>query len=278
MDPLSTHEFACIQQAIEWYVEALAAHGISLRVRRNFSDYAAIRHAHCDTDPDQAFGPIPAAFGSEDFWLLAQSHLGEPIAIYYVCRFIVDDFYDLIRSQALWFGERRPSDPRFIVECEIPWFGGEVAYAGGAWVRKDYRGASRQPRLSTVISRLARAITLRNKPFDYDTGMIRTDPRDLPAVADRKALSLALEAYGFARVRRLVDGWFPPFGCDAVIHLCHSTRAEAMASLRTPPSSVAEAALRLFEFRQTPLVEQHDQLIDMPPLIGEGQQQTSVRK
>jgi hypothetical protein len=71
--------------------------------------------------------------------------------------------------------------------------------------------------------------------------MILIDPRDPTVVADRKAISLGVEAYGFARTCRFVDGWFPPEGREAVMHLCHSTRAEALASLVTPPLIVAAA-------------------------------------
>jgi hypothetical protein len=71
--------------------------------------------------------------------------------------------------------------------------------------------------------------------------MILIDSRDPTVVADRKAISLGVEGYGFARARRFVDGWFPPEGREAVVHLCHSTRAEALASLVTPPLFVAAA-------------------------------------
>lgn len=241
MNLLSISECGQVQRAIDGYVEALAAHRTSLRVRHNFRDYAAIRYVHGDIHLNQAFDPIFTRFGSEDFWLLAQNQVGDPIATYCVRRFIVDDFYRLIRSQALWFGAARPVDPRFVVECEIPPFGGEVAHAGGLWVREDYRGAFRQPRLSTVMSRLACAITLRNRPFDHDSAMIRITPRGSAEVADRKAVSLGVGAYGFARACRYVDGWFPPEGREAIMHLCHSTRAEALASLVTRPLSVAAA-------------------------------------
>jgi hypothetical protein len=242
VNTLSINECGQVQRAIDGYVGVLAAVRISLSVRRNFRDYAAIRHANGDVHLNQAFDPVFTRFGPDDFWLLAQNLIGDPIATYCVRRFIIDDFYRLLRSQALWFGAARPADPRFVVECEIPPFGGEVAHAGGLWVRKDYRGASREPRLSTVMSRLACAIALQNRPFDHDSAMILIDHRNSAEDADRKAASLGVEAYGFARARRFVDGWFPPEGREAVMHLCHSTRAEALASLITPPLSVATAA------------------------------------
>jgi hypothetical protein len=98
-------------------------------------------------------------------------------------------------------------------------------------VREDYRGCSR---LAIVMPRFARAIALRSRPFDHDSGMIRNHPQDGAKVADRKAAFMGKRIYGFARVHRFVDGWFPPEAREAIVYLCHSTRAEAMDSLVVP--------------------------------------------
>jgi hypothetical protein len=270
-------EAKIIQQAIENYMVSLAAIGISLRLRRDFIAYAAIRKTNGNTHLNQAFDPQYIKFGDNDFWLLARNRRGEAIATYCMRHFIVDDFYDLIRSQALWFGNRlRLADPRFVVDCAIPPFGGDVVHGGGCWVREDYRGRSKQPRLSHALSHLARATALRNSPIDHDSAMIRNDPRDSAPVADRKAVSLGIEAYGFARVHRFVDGWFPPEGRNAVMHLCHLTRAEAVASLATPLAGPAAVGLQRAEFPQPALVYQHEQLVDPLTIAGEGQNQARI--
>jgi hypothetical protein len=234
---LSTEEHACIQQAIENYISSLGAEGIALRVRRNFETYIAIRHQHGDIHLNQAFDPKFVRFGPHDFWLLAENRSGEPLATYCSRRLVIDNFFDLIRSQALWFGNRpRLVDPRFAIDCKIPPFGGEVAHGGGLWVREDYRGSSQ---LAAILPRFARAIALRNRPLDHDSGMIRDDPQDSPKLADRKAIFMGVRSYGFGRVERFVSGWFPPEGRDAIMHLCHSTRAEIMESLISPRLSLA---------------------------------------
>jgi hypothetical protein len=276
--PLSIEESTAIQLAIEGHIGSLADAGITLRVKRNFETYAAIRLANGVMHFNQAFDPRHVRLGNDDFWLLALDRRGEAVATYCVRRFIVDDFYDLIRSQALWFGRRpRLADPRFVVDCTIPSFGGQVIYEGGNWVRKDYRGRCRQPRVCHALSRLARAIALRNGPFDYDTAMILNDPRDRPEVTSRKAVSLGIEACGFAGVHRFVNGWFPPEGREAILYLCYSTRAEAMASLAPPLMRNAGAqGLRPLEFWQEPLVEQNEELIDASSICGQWQQEPSV--
>jgi hypothetical protein len=264
---LSNDEFARVQLAIEEYLEMLAAIGITVRIRRDFDHYVATRHILGHIHLNQAFDPTFTHFKSDDFWLLAQNRAGEAIATYCVRRSIVEDFFDLVRSQALWFGEPGRVDPQFVVKCESPSFGGEVSHGGGLWVREDYRGAWRRPRLSSVMMRLGCAIALRNRPFDHDSAMILIDPRCPLELAERKAVSLAVEAYRFARAHPLVNGWFPPEGREATVYLCHSTRSEALASLMRPPLSIAAGGKRP-EFRDSPLVYQHQQLVDASAVGG----------
>jgi hypothetical protein len=269
--PTNIDETTIVQRAIDGCIASLAEAGIALRLRRNFETYAAIRHANGTMHLNQVFDPRHATFGDDDFWLLALDRRGDAIATYCIRRFVADDFYDLIRSQALWFGDRpRATDPRFVVDCAIASFGGEIVHEGGCWVRKDYRGISKRPRLSQTISRIARALALRQRPFSYDTGMILNDPRDRPEVTSRKAVSLGIEAYGFAGVHRFVSGWFPPEGRDAIVYLCYSTRAEALASLAPPLPQYADAqSLGPLEFRQEPFVEQYEEPIYALSICGE---------
>jgi hypothetical protein len=272
VDQLATYEAARVQLALEASIAALGDAGISLHVRRNFSTYAAIRRAHGDVHLNQAFDPRETCFGHDDFWLLAENHRGEAIATFCLRRLVVEDFYAMIRSQALWFSNGLPPlDPRFVVECAIPPFGGEISHGGGLWVRGDYRGCSR---LAIIMPRFARAIALRCRLFDHDSAMIRKDPWDRPEIAERKAVFMGKRVYGFARVHRLVDGWFPPDAREAVLYLCHSTRAEAVDSLSVPRGTLG--GLQHLEFRKRPLVDQHDELIDTPTIGGKGQQQSRI--
>jgi hypothetical protein len=272
VDRLATYEAARVQLAIEGSIAALGEAGISLHVRRNFSNYAAIRRAHGDVHLNQAFDPRETCFGQDDFWLLAENHRGEAIATFCLRRLFVEDFFALIRSQALWFSNgSSPVDPRFVVECAIPPFGGEISHGGGLWVREDYRGRSR---LAIIMPRFARAIALRCRPFDHDSGMIRKDPKDRSEIAERKAVFMGKRVYGFARVHRFVDGWFPPDAREAVLYLCHSKRAEAVDSLVAPRASLE--CLQHLEFRKRPFIDQHDELIDTPTVGGKWQQQACI--
>ena len=272
MDLLSTFESAHIQIAIEGSIAALGDVGISLQVRRNFETYAAIRRTHGDIHMNQTFDPRETRFGPDDFWLLAENHDGEAIATYCLRRFFVEDFYGLVRSQALWFSNRPLLvDPHFVVECAIPPFGGEISHGGGLWVREDYRGSFR---LAMIMPRFARAIALRTRPLDHDSGMILNDLRDRTNVVDRKATFMGRRVYGFARVHRLVDGWFPPEARRAIIHLCHSTRAEAVGSLLALRATLD--GLRRPKLGKRPLVYQHDKLVNSPTIRSKGEKQARV--
>ena len=63
VDLLTTYESARIQLAIEGSIAALLEARISLRVRRNFETYAAIRRTHGDIHLNQAFDPRETRFG-----------------------------------------------------------------------------------------------------------------------------------------------------------------------------------------------------------------------
>jgi hypothetical protein len=235
---LNETESFTVRLAVNKFKAVLDTAKISLDIRYDFASYAAVRRAHGGARLNQAFDPKYTSFDKDDFWLLARDQYGDAIATYCVRRFIIDDFSRLIRSQALWFSAGPcPVGQKLTIECESPPFGGEIVHGGGLWVRQDCRGSSR---LALVLPRLARALSLNERPFDHDTGMIRNDPKDSLQTAERKAVFAGIRIYGFARVSRFVNGWFPPEGRNAIMHLCHATKTEAIASLSTaaPTASI----------------------------------------
>jgi hypothetical protein len=229
MATLLAEEMCGAVQAIDRFMAVLATMNITIEIHRDFSLYASIRRAHGDVHLNQAFDPKYTWFSEYDFWLLARWRNKDVIAACCSRRFITDDFYRLIRTQALWFS-RTPSliKQQLTIDCDIAPFGGEIIYGGGLWVRHDLRGSSR---LAFVLPRLGRALSLRERAFDHDTAMILSAAHDSPKAAERKAVFTAKRIYGCARVSRFVEGWFPPEGRKAIMHLCHSTKAEAIASL-----------------------------------------------
>jgi hypothetical protein len=273
MSKLSRQESKVIDEAHNGLRTLLLNNALSLELRDDFEKYTAIRRYHGDRHLNQAFDPEHVKFGKGDFWLLAENSKGEAIATYCLRRFSVNDFFDVIRSLTLW--SHNPSngaDPRFAVACKIPPFGGEVVHGGGLWIRNDYRGHSR---LAVLLPRLARIFALRQRSFDHDSAMIRNNPAEPTEVAERKATFVGTKVYGFARVHRFVDGWFPPEGRDAIMHLCHATRAEIIASLPAW-QIVGERSRRGSELGKLPFVNQHYQVVHTPAILSEWQQQSSI--
>jgi hypothetical protein len=80
--------------------------------------------------------------------------------------------------------------------------------------------------------------------------------------------------YGFARVDRFVDGWFPPEARNAVMHLCHATRVEVIASLFAMHTKSAD--LEFGELRKHPFVYQDYQSIHPAAILSQRQQQASI--
>jgi hypothetical protein len=232
MASLTDDEFDAAQSAIGAFTGRLQATGFAIRVHTDFDAYVAIRRRHGSRHLNQAFDPQHTLFGAGDFWLLAEDGRGDPVATYCLRRLRVEDFYALVRSQRLWFGRfPRPLEVPLDIACQIPAFGGDVVHGGGLWVREDYRGVAK---LAGLLPRLGCAIALRDAPIDHECGMILGDPLDPPAIALRKAVFIGRKVYGFARVHPIVNGWFPPEKRHALVSLCHSTRAEAIASLPCP--------------------------------------------
>lgn len=227
--PLSDAEFAIVQQAIDGYADWLLGLRLRAHVRRDFDRYVALRHAHGDRHINQAFDPTHTRFGPRDFWVLVEEAHGAAVATFCMRSLDVANVYTLIQSQSLWFSKRpRLVDPGFVVSCSIPPFGGRVGHGGGLWIRPDLRG---QQGLVRLMPRFARALALRNHDIDHDSAMLlnSADPAQAAKVHHRAAA--AARTYGFARAEPFVQGWFPPEQRDATMHLCHSTRAEAIGSL-----------------------------------------------
>jgi hypothetical protein len=237
MATLLAEDTRSVRNAVDRFMTGLETQNISIELRQDFTSYISIRYSQGDIHLNQAFDPEYTSFNKNDFWLLARGQSGHAIATYCVRRLINDDFYQLIRTQALWFSRIPGLQRKLAVECEIRPFGGEIAHGGGLWVRQDLRGSSR---LAFVLPRLARALALDDRAFDHDTGMIRSAPNDSAKSAERKAVFAGMRTYGFARVSRFVDGWFPPEGRTAIMHLCHATKDEAIASLSDTISPARE--------------------------------------
>ncbi len=262
-----------VPQSLNLLARLLEIADIRISCSADFSHYRQIRKRHGESHLNQALDPRHAVLGANDFWLLAENRRREAIATYCLRRFEVPDFFDLVRSQRLWFAKKPPAgDRRYVVDCAIAPFGGAIIHGGGLWVREDYRGVSR---LALILPHLARAMALARHGFDHDSAMIRDVPGQPANANERRAKFMGRIVYGYARVERFVEGWFPPEKRNALMHLCHSTRAEAVASLARVVAARADRGAS-GQLGQRPFVDQHDQPVYAPAVLGDWQDQARI--
>lgn len=215
--PLTDPEFACVQRHCATTLTTILRLGLTVHVEHDFPAFMRYRGAVGDGFCYPSFDPARCRIGPDDFWLRAVDDDGRTVACNATRIFRdVEDFYDLMRSEALW-GDRLP---RVIGRCEpdctIPTFGGVVGHWGGMWVDPSQRGRG----LAKLLPELLRGLMLRNHAIDYETGLV-FEP----------LVGLALGQYQFARCEKVIDGYFPPSGKPARVYLCHTDRAEALRSV-----------------------------------------------
>jgi hypothetical protein len=199
--------------------------GVRLSIEFDFDGLLEARAESSDPWLYPTFDPRLSDLSEDALWLRAATPSGDTIATYAVRVFETGDFYDLMRSGALWFAQ--PAAERGgcrIVSATLP-IAGLVGHCGAAWVHPAWRDRG----LVQLLCRYGRALLLRDFAVDHETGL----------VAEHNYRSgLAQRAYGYPRVPKVVDGFFPPSGSEARVYLCHMSRAEMLddlRSLRTAP-------------------------------------------
>jgi hypothetical protein len=227
---LSDGEFALVQDYIAHVMEEVLEMGLRLEIEHNFDLFASIRGRVADKWVYPACDPHLSDIETDALWVRAVDRGGETVATGAVRIFETDDFYELMRSERLWFRTPGIGAPkRCPVDCSIPPFGGTIGHGGGVWVHPTWRGRG----LAGIMPKFARALTVRNNEIDYETGLVFEELRSLP-----------LRAYGFPRVAKIVDGFFPPTGKAERVYLCHITRNEVLTDMRAvlAPRRVAAVA------------------------------------
>jgi hypothetical protein len=193
--------------------------GAELSVESDFDELIDARAQSSDPWIYPTFDPRLSDLGEDALWLRAATPQGDTVATYAVRVFDTDDFYDLMRTGALWFA--RPAGRRACghVAAPVP-IAGLVGHCGAAWVRPDWRERG----LVQLLCRYGRGLLLRDFAVEHETGL----------VFERNFRSgLAQRAYGYPRVPNVIDGFFPPSGSEARVHLCHMSRTEMLADLRS---------------------------------------------
>jgi len=231
-EPLSDIEFGLVQQYCARTMAEILRLGLSVHIEQDFDAFAQARRSVGDGFCYPTFDPARCRISASDFWLRVVDDGGKTVSTLATRIFEdVEDFYQLIRSEAIWGDRILRAVGRCHPVCTIPPFGGVIAHNGGMWVDPTRRGHG----LAKLLHGLSRGLALRNSAIDHDTGLV-FEP----------LVRVAFSQYQFPRCDLVIDGYFPPTGKPERVYLCHISRAEALASMalaavdnREPLSAVA---------------------------------------
>jgi hypothetical protein len=216
--PLDGSESVSLQSHIDVISESISELGLDLHVERDFESFVEVRR-RCD-EPwiYPSFDPRLSDLSSAARWLRASTPDGDTVGTFALRVFDTSDFYDLMRSGALWFGETQSNDqPRCRVQTSVS-LSGLIGHCGGAWVHPAWRGRG----LVQLLCLYSRALLLRDFDVDHETAL----------VFERLYRNgLARRAYHYPRLLKVIDGFFPPTGTSEQVYLCHIAQDEMWAGV-----------------------------------------------
>ena len=128
-----------------------------------------------------------------------------------------------MRTHRLYFDRKPILDYRPIditASNNVPVIGGKVGVAGGFWVHPRYRGT----KLSNIISRVTRILSLRHFGIDWSISLVRDTPR-------RKAM--IHNTYGLSNSVSVSRGYYPPYNTELDMQMSYMHRSEMLEQVRS---------------------------------------------
>ena len=197
-----------------------------VKLIRNAPGRAAITSSH---DPSKSY-----IHPGNAFWVIVRERdkklsdrllLRQPPIVACLCHRVIqtDNIADEIRTHRLFYDLKPILDFRpvnIVLGDNSPVIGGKVGIAGGFWVHPRYRGS----KLSNIVSRVTRALSLRHFDIDWTISLVRDTPR-------RKAM--IHNTYGLAHSVSITRGYYPPYGCDLDIQMSYMHRDEILDQFRS---------------------------------------------
>jgi GNAT superfamily N-acetyltransferase len=231
--PLSVEERGVIQRCLDRVVEEILLLGLRPELVYDFEEFAALRGAVVPPWVYPSFDPRLSELHSDAHWIRVANQFGDTLGMLASRVFRTADFYELMRDETLWFREPPPgAGTRCVVSGEnLPRISGVVAHAGALWVHPSWRKRG----LSTLIPLFNRAMLLRNFAIDHQTALV---------FEGMAASGLPRNGYGFPRVEKVIEGFFPPTGKAERVYLCEINRAEILERMRRvlAPAAAVDAA------------------------------------
>jgi hypothetical protein len=130
---------------------------------------------------------------------------------------------DEVRTHRLFFDRQPILDYRPVeiaISKETPVIGGKVGLAGGFWVHPSHRGS----KLSNIVSRVTRVLSLRHFDIDWSISLVRDTPRRTAMIHN---------TYGLAHSTSITRGYYPPYGYDLDMQMSYMHREEILDQVRS---------------------------------------------
>lgn len=225
MISLSQTEFGLLQLSIETLQQEIAKLGLNMVVERDFHRLSAALQKGQVGVLNPTFDPDLNPIGKDDFWLNLMDEDGGTAACIAARFFESENFTDLAAAGTLFHPGGMKAfvgdEPVEILETSRK-IGGLINYAGGLWVRTDYRKKG----LALILTYLSRSLAIRNFGADFTCGY---HLRSL-------ALSpLPLQVYGYAHQELSYRGFYPPAGGHEEMHLGYVDLEQSLGRIRDLP-------------------------------------------
>jgi hypothetical protein len=231
-----------IQTFIDRARDDLDRRGLTLEVDSDLSNWVKlIRSAPGRTviasthDPSRSF-----VHPGNSFWIIVRERdrrfidrllrRDRPV-VACLCHRVVEteNIAEEVKTHRLFFDRKPILDYRpvnVVMDEGTPVIGGKVGLAGGFWVHPRYRGS----KLSNIVSRVTRVLSLRHFDIDWSISLVRDTPR-------RKAMIHS--TYGLAHSTSIIRGYYPPYGYDLDMQMSYMHRDEILDQVRA--ENAAEA-------------------------------------
>lgn len=254
MSRLTNNDLIEIQTFVDRAKEELGRRGLTLEVDSDLSNWVRLMKnapgklvVASTHDPSRSY-----LHPGNSFWIFIrerdQSFVDrllrrEKPIVACLCHRVIEteNIGEEIRTHRLFFDRNPILDYRpvnVVLGDNAPVIGGKVGLAGGFWVHPKYRGS----KLSNIVSRVTRVLSLRHFDIDWSISLVRDTPR-------RKAM--IHNTYGLAHSVSITRGYYPPYGYDLDMQMSYMHRDEIMEQVRaenaaergaksdTPPSHAA---------------------------------------
>ncbi len=203
--------------------------GIDFHLHDDFERYMAVNRA-CRDSWYQSQSTFDPAFGRLDraFWIEARARQDGQLAATFAERlFVVRDgtLADFLAELRLFYDEPR-RDARAGESCEVfssaaKRMRGRISYNGGMWVHPTWRQGAARLRLSAVMARISRALSILRWRPDYVFGLAE------PVIAEKGLVA----GYGFRHVEPGVRWRGSLYGDDYALTLCWMDQPEMIQEI-----------------------------------------------